>query len=548
MKSYIEKVISDPFYKDTYKYLGKASLPPAGFLYDKNQSYKSLLEIEKIKAKFSSINIHKIIENIEKLSLTQIDKIKTEGKAHILLSTGSFNPIHEGHIKMMDLAKEELNKNNMIVLGGFLSASHDGYVFTKDTRFQIPASQRLMFCDKLIISHPFLSTDKWEALENDSAINFTDVILYLEWSLNKVLKNYLQAKFLTKIKLEIVYVFGSDNFTFMSTFISKGMCVCVPRSLKDFDKCIYQKESLLHFNLNNPTKRIFIAQLGEEISSSQIRNNEIEVSELIKNDWKTTEEKKLPYLIRNDIFLSSKETIADLSIHEYIKISLLEIFSKYVKNIIFLDVNTQLNTLNKIKEENIINLDAWTFMDREHKLRVSRIFHINSPQIYSSNLYIEDKEQLQAIKNQKFSDYVLVDDDIATGFTVNTIIKELSPKKCIKTISLNPIKDFYDIIDARDFIFGSQYGGLMCLNPFNNKAMRVPYIYPFVNLYSRAKLPFGKEKQFSYEILEMNINVYKNSSLKIKDLNLFFQNFCEYLEISKDTLLIDMLKRLKNEF
>jgi hypothetical protein len=46
----------------------------------------------------------------------------------VVLITGSMNPVHKSHIRMLELAAETLQKNNWVVLGGFVSLSHDSHV------------------------------------------------------------------------------------------------------------------------------------------------------------------------------------------------------------------------------------------------------------------------------------------------------------------------------------------------------------------------------------------------------------------------------------
>ena len=78
----------------------------------------------------------------------------------------------------------------------------------------------------------------------------------------------------------------------------------------------------------------------------------------------------------------------------------------------------------------------------------------------------------------------------------------------------------------RDFFWGAKYGGLSITLP-NKKRSRVPYILPFVNLYTRASLNLEKSKQFSLELLKFNIDFLENK--KIKDLPLEQQNFFYFL-------------------
>lgn len=547
MKTYIEKVLNDPFYTDTYKYLGKNALAPAGFLYDDNFTEKTLLQMEKENFFFSNLNINKVIKNIDNLSVEKIKQIKSSKKLYVLLSTGSFNPIHEGHIKMLELAAKKLESQAKTVVGGFLSPSHDSYVFTKDERFQISASQRLLLCEKLIYTHDLIATDKWESLDNSYPINFTDVIVRLKWMLNLLLGKYLFSKFQTKVEIEAVYVFGSDNYTFMDTFISSGLCVCVPRNQEDIVKCENKKLSLIHFNFNDIKNRVLIAEVGKQVSSTQIRNNKVAISRYIEKECNFTENQESPYLIRDDArlsteFLENKIKGYDQKI-DVLRETIFKIFNSYFKNINILSVKDQTKKFKNPNNFPVINLDTWTKIEGDNKLRVSRVFNINDGQIYSSDLFVENKSQLENIILSNFSEYLLVDDDIATGFTVNAIVKQLLPKKCIEAVSLNTQKKFYDIVDARDFIFGSKYGGLMCLNPVNKKLMRVPYIYPFINLHSRAKIPFSSEVNFTKEIIKLNIEFYMNTGLLIKDMDCYFKNFCEYLNISLEMPVLTLLKK-----
>lgn len=547
-KKYISKALKDPYYKETYRYLGEQYLAPAGFLCDENHCPRSLLEIEKENFLFSSQNIKKIIRNIQLLTPLEKEHIKSQGKCYALLSTGSFNPVHEGHIKMIELAAKSLLEKGMITVGGYLSASHDKYVFTKDSRFQVTASERIFLCDKIIQNHSLLMTDSWEALQHNYPINFTDVIRRFDWLLNLNLKDYLVEQFGVPIEIEAVYVFGGDNYCFMDAFVSKGICVCVPRSDENLEQYQNKRQKIIDLNMNSPSLRIFISQPGKEISSTQIRNNDGLILKKINNNENPIDNFSFPYLIRDDSELSTQafKLIPDYQnkINNF-KIKIIKEFSNYFKHIEVLNVEDQRNTFKNETNKKVINLDTWTSLKNEEKLRVSRIFNIFDAQIYSHQLFFEDKYQLTNILNSSFDEYILVDDDIATGFTVKTIIDKLSPKKCIEAISLNPQKNFYDIVDMRDFIFGSKYGGLVCLNPFSGQTMRLPYVFPFVNLYSRAKIKFGREIELSHKIIDLNIDFFMDTDLKVNQLNPDFQNLAQFLHIDSNMPVQTMLELIK---
>jgi hypothetical protein len=62
----------------------------------------------------------------------------------------------------------------------------------------------------------------------------------------------------------------------------------------------------------------------------------------------------------------------------------------------------------------------------------------------------------------------------------------------------------FDIVDGRDFLFGSRLGGLLVSEGF-----RVPYITPWVDLTSRAKIPPAAQPQFVKAVLEANVRFFQ---------------------------------------
>lgn len=96
--------------------------------------YKKYLSIDYvIKARFIDDNYNdEEIYNIDILT-TPFNKLKKEydKKPVVLLTTGGFYPIHDGHINMMEKAKEYLEKNGYSVLGGYLSPCNNIYTNTK---------------------------------------------------------------------------------------------------------------------------------------------------------------------------------------------------------------------------------------------------------------------------------------------------------------------------------------------------------------------------------------------------------------------------------
>lgn len=139
----------------------------------------------------------------------------------IILTTGSFNPVHNGHLDMMEQGKLAVEANGGFVLGGYISPSHDLYVGSKLRKEALSAKHRLHLCELATQDSDWMMADGWEALEVQYPVNFTDVIVHLE--------QYISAHVVTHKPIHIVYVFGSDHTRFGLTFVQRGKAVCLNR-------------------------------------------------------------------------------------------------------------------------------------------------------------------------------------------------------------------------------------------------------------------------------------------------------------------------------
>ena len=91
--------------------------------------------------------------------------IEDDEELAILLTTGSLNPIHTGHIDMMNFAKTELesykkNSTKYTVIGGFMSPSHDEYVRTKPS--YIRSDDRVKMIKIAVQDSNWIECDEWE--------------------------------------------------------------------------------------------------------------------------------------------------------------------------------------------------------------------------------------------------------------------------------------------------------------------------------------------------------------------------------------------------
>lgn len=152
--------------------------------------------------------LDKVKQNIQKIN--NGDRNRTQQMA-ILLSTGSYCPVHRMHIETFYLCRKALEEQYGIhVVGAFISPSHKGYVASKLQDEYIETETRLKLCEISIEQaekehldvSPFLSVDAWESVECDGFVDFPEVSI----SLNEFIKQEFPQ---TNIKL--IYLCGSDH-------------------------------------------------------------------------------------------------------------------------------------------------------------------------------------------------------------------------------------------------------------------------------------------------------------------------------------------------
>lgn len=509
------KILRDRFYSKVYKkYESIDMCYKAGFIDDN-------IDIENIdfyNLQLLTTPYGKLFNNLENNDKTSI----------VLLSTGGFAPLHDGHIEMMEVAKKELQKRGYNVIGGYFSPSHDKYVLTKPLISET-YEYRLQKCQEKIQNNDWLMIDPFECKYVNTYVNFTDIINRLEL--------YLQ-KYIDK-RIKVAYVFGSDNLDFMYCFENDGIGICVERDLNN-------KNFQLMKNQNKNINNIFINKTNKfYLKSREIRKNNIYSNKLNKNtDYIIRNESILPF--NHLLNIVDKNTLINTQkiALEKFKNILVEQFPS--KNILVMDLNSQLELASKIlKGQKTISLD--NYFDGTYNLSISRLFNVSDPQLKYIQLTtrnnININNQIRKIKDGR---YTLVDDDSVSGTTIKSV-KKLLPKNIEINNTYffaNQNKDnIFDVVDFRDFIIGSKNGGLMIkLN--ENKNIRAPYILPYVSLVSRASIDPKNEIDFSIKILELNYFFYKNlkKNIKISDLTVDTKELMCYINISDSTNILDAIE------
>ena len=216
-------------------------------------------------------------------------------------------------------------------------------------------------------------------------------------------------------------------------------------------------------------------------------------------------------IIRNDINFIYK----DLSI-----IKKKEIINA-LKNIFYKYYDCEIEIIEHFKNikttKPTLSLDCWYSGD--FSFRVSRVFRVFTEQIKPDFLIYSEIP-----KNIPNEEILIIDDDYSTGFTLKRVIDILNIKQYEYQTLIPRYNCKYDVIDIRDFIFGSEYGGLY------TQYGRIPYIYPFVNLKNRASIV--KQEKFSKEIFELNMDIFKEHPLKYIPLN-YIEQECSLEKIYK---------------
>lgn len=526
------KILRDEYYSEVYKkYLNIEIVIKAGFILDSLE----LEDMNYYNLNFLTTPVSKIIENI---------KEKDISKPVVLLTTGGFDPVHEGHLYMMEFAKKILEKNGYDVVGGYLSPSHESYVSTKPY-YKINTYERLDLCQECVEDSKWLMIDPWESVYVKTYINFTDIIQRLEL----YLKQHVNPN------MQVAYVFGGDNSEFMYCFENKGIGVCIEREGYS-EKFIQMKKKLNgknNFFINN--KSIVSTYSSRMIRKRQgyTYNNPNYNKE--DGDYVIRNEGMVPLVNYKKYVNGEKIENAHKKFLKQLMLLLNEVFDNKL-DIKTIDMQEQLKKASCIlKDKKTISLD--TYYRGTYDIETSRLFDISDMQKKYISLigrigHDTIEYQIEKIKD---GNYILVDDDSATGKTIREIMSSIPRRINIEQIYLLASmlnEKIFDIVDLRDFIIGVQNGGLVVRLP-NEEIARAPYMLPYVCLKTRATISVSKEMGFSIKLWEMNKEFYQEigGNITLKQTDDGFKKLMNYIGFNDDTLLVDIcdwhIKNLKQE-
>lgn len=471
----LAKALRDPYYGSAFPTLGSLSaLMDAGFFDD------GATEADVgTRADFDwfMTPTHKIAD---RLDATLQDPTATDKPLLVLMSTGGFCPLHHGHIEMMEIARRELESRGAIVLGGYLCPDHDGYVSQKCGEESISSMHRLRLCEEAIRDSDWLMTDGWAALGVERALNFTDIMTRLEGYLSRHVRSHRP--------IEVVYVFGGDNARFTRTFINRGRCVCVPRPGSDAALTAFSGNNLL----GDPNKIVFAKQTSFDVSSRYVRiGQQMEMQHrALQQFWTRSRSKstvktlrEMEYFIRQEgswaygPWAKGRNPEELRNSWQLFRTQLMALLQQAHRDSTFpdeqleiryrvMDLKDQRNTAVRMAAgQKVISLDPCIQGDID--LAVSRRFAVALPRCKPDLVERPDAPSLTTqIQSIPDGEYILFDDDIATGLTMRSVRAMLPERiKITRVCALTQrgqdgVGDVLDIMDTRDFLAGSHHADL----------------------------------------------------------------------------------------
>lgn len=186
----------------------------------------------------------------------------------VLVATGSFNPPTYMHLRMFELAKDELQQRGYCVLGGYMSPVNDAYK-KKDL---LPAAHRIRFCELACKNSSFVMVDSWEAMQKDFQRTLT--------VLSRIRTSLFNNGVSDQGHLKVMLLCGSDlleSFSTTGVWIPdqvRAICkdfgvICIRREGKDIGKLIANSD-ILHECSDNIISVDEI--VPNQISSSRVRD------------------------------------------------------------------------------------------------------------------------------------------------------------------------------------------------------------------------------------------------------------------------------------
>ncbi|CAN6245643.1 unnamed protein product [Urochloa humidicola] len=207
----------------------------------------------------------------------------------VLVATGSFNPPTYMHLRMFELAKDELQQRGSCVLGGYMSPVNDAY--------------KKKFCEFACKSSSFVMVDPWEAMQK----SYQRTLTVLSRIKNSLCKDGLADQG----SLKVMLLCGSDlleSFSTPGVWIPdqvRSICkdfgvICIRREGKDVGKLIAGNDILQECRDNIISVDEIVPN---QISSSRVRDC---IKRCLSIKYLTCDE-VIEYIREHNLFVEAEE-------------------------------------------------------------------------------------------------------------------------------------------------------------------------------------------------------------------------------------------------
>ena len=185
----------------------------------------------------------------------------SENKKNIvLLLNGCFNPIHNNHIRLLELAREHFNSlNDCHIIGGYISPTHDAGIQRKISVLLTSWQDRLEMCRLAVQDSDWIMVDDWQISQEKN-----QGAQQSKQRLNTLLHNLHPS-------IEVISICGGDALPKLKSIWKKELLICVinrPIDEFDFDQ-YFQSAEIKPYHDNIILIRDY--QLTKNLSSSYIR-------------------------------------------------------------------------------------------------------------------------------------------------------------------------------------------------------------------------------------------------------------------------------------
>ncbi|GAB1604302.1 nicotinamide/nicotinic acid mononucleotide adenylyltransferase 3-like isoform X2 [Argonauta hians] len=192
----------------------------------------------------------------------------------VLLCCGSFNPITNMHLRMFEIARDQLQRNGQYtVIQGIISPVNDNYA-KKDL---ISSRHRCAMVEKSLQNSDWISLDRWES-EQNTWTETRHVLAHHSNRLNAELnsfgdKNHNPNTILVKLLCgaDLLESFGVPNLwrkEHIEEIVGNFGLVCINRAGSDPYRFIYESDVLTQHQENI----IIVTEwISNEISSTKVR-------------------------------------------------------------------------------------------------------------------------------------------------------------------------------------------------------------------------------------------------------------------------------------